>query len=339
MDDVTNGSNVENKSVTPSRSGRKPKLWLLPVLMAVVLVLGGTALLWDARTQAAQKFDMVREAPIVPQGRDRGEATQVANLAGDPQGHMFLLEFSSDGFPGRLQRFDEKNSADALVYKSRKKGQDLTDPVDVDCDAKGGITVLLQDGRLQLLDNNLNYLRTIQTKIVKGTAASVDSLGQIYVADQRANKVAIFDNNGRRVGELNVAAGAGDSLIYPSLLRVTPNDEIVVVEKTPAGLRARIFAKDHSLRLTFLLGKIADSPWIRIGVNAQDKMFVNDTMGALGMAVWDLESGKYFGAASQTKDGVQFVSPGCIGADRFTPDVYVHTVPGLVKCALPKANS
>jgi hypothetical protein len=328
------------RPAAPSRAlaaplpGRKPKLWIVPVGMLLVLVAVGVFLFAHARYLASLTFDMDRVGNIVPQGHDQGQATSVANLAGDPQGHTFVLESPVDG-PARLQRFDVQDSPDTLVYKPGKTGRDLSGATDVDCDSKGDVYVLLKDGRIQVLDNNLKYLRTIQTGILDATAASVDSSGRVYVADEVENKVVYFDANGRRTGEFG-APGEGDtSLVMPILLRVTPNDEILVVEDTPLGMRGRIFAKDLTLRKTFLVDKVQGSPWVRVGVNSQDKAFFNDPAGSIGVACWDLATGKYFGASETTKDGVKFVSPGCVGADRYTPDVYVHTVPGLITCMLP----
>lgn len=319
-------------------SGRKPRLWIVPVGMLLVLVAVGVFLFAHARYLASLTFDMDRVGNIVPQGHDQGQATAVVNLAGDPQGHTFVLE-SPAGGPARLQRFDIQDSPRTLVYKPGRSGRDLTDAVDVDCDAKGDVYVLLKDGRVQVLDNNLKFLRTVQTGILDASAASVDSAGRVYVADEAENKVVYFDANGRRTGEFG-APGEGDTpLVMPVLLRVTPNDEVLVVESTPLGMRGRIFAKDLTLRKTFLVDKLQGSPWVRLGVNSQDKAFFNDPGGSLGIACWDLATGKFFGASETTKDGVKFVSPGCVGADRFTPDVYVHTVPGLITCVLPAAGA
>lgn len=312
-------------------------MWLVPVCMLLVLVGVGAFIVGHARYLASLKFDMVREARIVPQGHDQGQGTNLVNLSGDAQGHMFMLE-SPAGGPVRLQRFDRQNSPDTLVYKPAKPGQDLTAAVDVDCDPKGDVYVLLQDGRIQVLDNDLKYLRGIQTGIAHAAAAVVDSEGRIYVADNADSKVLMFGPDGRRAGELG-APGKGDvPLVSPCLLRLTLDDELVVVENTPTGLRGRVFTKDHVLRKTFLVDKIQQTPWVRLGVNSQRKAFFNDQGGTLGIVCWDLVTGKYVGASQETKDGVQFTSPGSIGADRYTPDVYVHTIPGLIKCLLPSAG-
>ncbi|MGH7441648.1 MAG: hypothetical protein ACREKE_03125, partial [bacterium] len=125
----------------------------MPVCMAVVLVLVGAFLFWHARYLASLKFEMIRTARIVPQGHDRGETTEVANLSGDPKGDTFSLE-CPQGMTGRLQRFDQQESADSVVYQP-KRGQDINGPVDVDCDSHGIVYVLLKDGRIQVLSNDL----------------------------------------------------------------------------------------------------------------------------------------------------------------------------------------
>jgi DNA-binding beta-propeller fold protein YncE len=300
----------------------------------------GVFLFAHARYLASLTFDMVRVSAIVPQGHDQGQATGLANVSGDPQGHTFVLE-SEEGYPPRLQRFDAQDSPKTLVYKAERPGRDLKDAVDVDCDAKGQVYVLLKDGRVQILDNNLKYLRTLQTGIADAAAASVDSAGRVFVADEPENKVVYFDADGRRAGEFGGPADGGFSLNMPARLRVTPDDEILVVENSPLGMEARIFTKDFKLRKSFLVDKQPGSQWAKLGVNSQDKAFFNDSMAYPGNAIscWDLATGKYFGAAQGTKDGVAFINPGCIGADRFSPNVYVHTVPGLITCVLPPPDS
>ena len=316
-------------AAAPSRS----RLWIVPVLMLAVLAGVGAFLVWDARYLASLKFDMLRTARIIPQGHDRGEGTGLANLSGDPQGRMYMLE-SEQGYPPRLQRFDEQNSPDTLVYKADKPGRDLTKAVDVDCAPSGQVYVLLKDGRVQVLDGDLKYRGTIVTGIADAAAAAVNSHGRLFVADQPENKVVYFDN-GVRAGEFGVPGRDPVPLVSPLLLRVAKDDEVVVVEDTSTGLRARVFTPDLKLRKTFLVDKITYYPPVRMGINSQLKVFFNDPGGSLGIVCWDLKTGHYVGSAQATKDGVQFVNPGCIGADRYTPDVYVHTVPGLIKCVLP----
>ncbi|MGH7442514.1 MAG: hypothetical protein ACREKE_07580, partial [bacterium] len=191
----------------------------------------------------------------------------------------------------------------------------------------------------QVLSNDLVYQRTIQTKLVNCSALSLDSSGRIFVADKPENKVVIFSNDGRRSGEFGAPGDGGISLVSPVFLRVDKDDEVVVVENTATGLRGRIFSKDLVLRKTFLVDKIKYVDPVRMGVNGQLKAFFNDPAGTMGIVCWDLKTGRYFGSSQATKDGVQFVSPGCIGADRFTDDVYVHTIPGLIKCKLPVSGA
>jgi len=310
------------------------RLWVVPVVMLLVLA-GVGAFLWHhARYLASLNFTMVREARTIPQGHDRGQGTGLANLAGDKAGQLFMLE-SVGGVPVRLQRFDRQDSPDALVYTPAKADEDLSAAVDVDCDAQGTVYVLLADGRIQVLDNNLKYLRGIKTGINNPSALSVNSAGRIYVADQPDNKVVFFDAKGVRAGEFGAPGTGGATLVAPAHLRVTADDEVVVVENTETGLRGRIYRKDNSLRKTFLIDKIQNCPPVRLGVNAQKKAFFNDPQGSHGIVVYDLESGNYIGESQATKDGEQFISPGCIGADRFTASVFVHTVTGLIRCELP----
>jgi hypothetical protein len=319
--------------VAPAGGAKGSKMWMVPLVMLVALVLVGAFVVHHARYLASLKFDMVKTARVVPQGHDRGQATGLANVCADKQGQTFVLE--SDGTnPVRLQRFDAQMSPDTLVYQGTKAGQDLREAVDVDCDAQGTVYVVLRDGRIQVLDNNLKYLRTIVTGIFSPSAVSVNSAGRIYVADQQQNKLVFFDNKGLREGELGTP-GSGTPLVNPVLMRVTGGDEIVVIENTETGLRGRIFTKSHSLRKSFLVDKIKYAPPVRLGVNGQDKAFFNDTAGNHGIACWDLRTGDYFGESQSTKDGSQFVSPGCIGGSRYSATVYVHTVVGLIKCELP----
>lgn len=319
----------------PAQGGSKP--WLVPVLMLATLAIVGAVIFVISQQRAKMNFAMVREARNIPQGRDLGQSQALITAAGDKKGQTFVLE-GNEAVPSRLQRFDPQNGINPLIYKPTKPGQDINGALDLDIDAAGNAYLLLRDGRVQVLSNDLKWLRSFKTGIGRPEALAVNSLGRVYVAAPDDNRVVFFDTKGQREGEIS-QLGAGN-LVAPVRLRAAADEELVVMERTERGLRGRILRADHSLRKTFnVWEKLQNCPPVRLAVNGENKAFFNDHLGARGVVVYDINTGKLFGESQAAKDGEKFISPGAIGANRFNASVYVHTVTGLIKCHLPSPEA
>jgi len=312
---------------------KRRKAWLIPAVMAVVLALVGGQIYFKARYLASLKFDMGRVGRIVPQGADLGQSRSVLAVLADKEGHVFVHEDTPS--EPRLQRFDAELSQDSIVYKAAKPDQKLDASVDMDVSPEGEVFVLQKDGRVIVISNDLKYLRTLKLGVRSPTAIAVDSTGRIYVASSEDNKVSFFNAEGKPEGEFGAPGTQSGDLVNPNRMRVTADDELVVIERTENGMRGKIFKADHGLRKTFLVGDVKSCDPVKLGVTGDGKAFLNDHMGNRGIVAFDIKSGKFFGESQVTLDGQKFVNPGALGASRYSNKVFVHSVVGLMQCYVP----
>lgn len=326
------------KGAKPAKGGKAPakksKAWLVPVILLAVLGAVGGQIYLRARYLASLKFDMVRLARTVPQGRDRGQSQAVIAAAGDKADQTFVME-GNEGTPFRLQRFDKGQSPESIIFQPTKPDQMLNGAVDMDVDAIGQAYVLLKNGTVVVTTNDLKWVRTIKTGLQSANAITINSQGTIYVAAAEENKITYFDQKGGRLGEFGAPGTNTGNLVAPIRMRATPEDELVIVERGENGLRAKVFKADLSLRKTFLIENLQNCEPVKLGVNGENRAFLNDHMGSRGVIAFDLATGKFYGESQITKDGEKFISPGALGANRFTPTVFVHTITGLIKCSVP----
>jgi hypothetical protein len=288
------------KAPAPVPAKKKARLWIVPVVMVAVLLAVGTQIYLRARHLASLKFDMVRTGLIVAQGRDQGQAVGLVGIVGDKDDNAFVLE--DDGAKPRIQRFDQGLSPQTLVYTAARPDQALVSPMDLDVDADGNVHVLLKDGRVLSLSNDLQYRSQFHSGLQAVSSLTVNSLGRVYVASAAENKVAFF-SNGVREGEFGAPGTKSGDLAAPFRMRASAADEIMVVERIDTGLRAKVFRPDHSLRKTFLIDNLPVCEPIRLGINKQGIAFLNDHMGPRGLLAYDVQAGEFFGEAQATKDG------------------------------------
>lgn len=309
--------------------------WLVPVVMVAVLLGVGGQIYLRARYLASLKFDMMRIGRVVPRGSDRGQCLSVLSVAADKAGDVFVQEF--EGEEARLQRFDAMLSPETEIYKPAKPDQRIVEPADMDVAADGTVMVLLKDGRVQVISRDLKYLRTIKTGLQGPSGVTVDSTGRLFVTSMADNKVVFFDAKGTRAGEFGAPGTQTGDLVNPRRIRATKDDELVIIESTEKSIRGKIFKKDLTLRKTFLVENLQFCEPVKLGVTGDGKAFLNDHMGARAVVSFDISNGKFFGESQITKDGLKFISPGSLGANRYNSTVYVHSVIGLVACYPPTA--
>jgi sugar lactone lactonase YvrE len=310
------------------------KAWIITGVMVLVLLALGGQIYFKARAIAKLKFDMVRTGKTVPQGADRCQASALTAIAGDKQDNAWVLTGDAGTTP-RLQRFDPQASGNCQGYEPKKPEELIRDPKDMDTDAQGNAYVLTADGSVLVIGPDMKFQRLIRTGVMRPSALAVNSAGRIYVSSYEGNKVAFFTNAGQPEGEFGAPGTNSGDIIQPFRMRITANDRLVVLERTPTGLRGVVFNPEHKAVKRFLVDKAQDCIPLRMGINAENKLFINDHLGGRGVVVWDIDTGKFYGETQATKDGEKFVAPGAIGANKFTRSVYVHTVVGLIKCTLP----
>lgn len=325
---------AKNAKAAKGGKGKKSKAWLVPLIMLAVLAVVGGQIYFRARYLASLKFDMVRLARTIPQGRDKGQAQAVVAIAGDKADQTYILE-GNDSAPYRLQRFDKAQSPESIAYEPKKPEQAITGAVDLDADAAGDAYVLIKNGTVVVVGPDFKWKATLKSGLQSANAVTVDSAGQIYVASAEENKVVFMDGKGNHLGEFGAPGTNSGNLVAPVRMRATADDEIVVVERGDNGLRGKVFTKEHQLRKTFLIENLQNCEPVKLGVNGEGRAFLNDHMGSRGVIAFDLATGKFFGESQITKDGEKFISPGALGANRFNSTVFVHTITGLIKCSVP----
>jgi len=321
----------------PTGAAKPKKRWLVPVIMAAVLLGVGAQIYLRARYLESLKFDMVRVGRVVPQGADSGQSLSILAVATDKAGQVFIQE--AVGTEPRLQRFDKQLSAESITYKPAKPAEKIVEPAAMDVAPDGNVYVLLKDSRVLVISNNLKFVRSFKTGLQTPSAIGVNSAGRVYVAASQDNKIVFYDNKGALEGEFGAPGSSTGDLVYPGRMRITADDEIVVIERPESGLRGKIFKADHSLRKTFLIDNLKNCEPVMLGVTADGKAYLNDHMGSRGIVAFDIATGKFFGESQTTKDGQKFTNPGGLGASRFSNLVFVHSVQGLMACMRPDKES
>ncbi len=320
-----------NKSKAKGKSSSKA--WMITGLIVLLLAGLGFQTWFLARRQAKLKIDMIRAGKIIPQGRDKGQGSNVVAFEGDKQDNLYFLEGDAN-VPPRLQKFDAMGNYLAM-YEPKKPDQLLTGPVDVTTDAAGNAYVLVSDGRVLVMDKDLRWQRTFKVNAPNPVGLGVDTQGRIYIASEGANKIIVLSKDGKPEGEFGAPGTRTGDLVGPIRMRMTMDDHLVVMERLPTGPRLKVFSAERKVERMIEVKGLPLCPPTRMGVTADNKVYINDHMGSKGMVIYDLNNGKLVGSSQATKDGEKFVSPGAVGANKWTQSVYLHTVPGLIKCVLP----
>jgi hypothetical protein len=309
---------------------------LIAGVMFVALIALGLEIFSTAKKQAALKFDMVRTGKNIPQGMAAGQGQSPQGLQGDKDDDLFYLEGMGADLP-RLQKF---NAQVDLVgaYKPKKASEMLTGAVDIDVDQDGGPWILLKNGDIQVLDKDLNFVKTVSSHVNGPSGIGLGPDGRIYVSSQSENKVVMLNQEGIRAGEFGAPGTKTGDLASPVRMRVTQDGLIAIMELGSTGLHMKVFGQDLKLKTQFDLSKLSWGEPVRLGVNAEDRMFVNDPIGGRGLVMYDLKSGDFLGESQGTNDNQLFISPGACGANKYSSTVYVHTISGLIHCRMPVAG-
>lgn len=326
---------VKVKALTAKKSKKGGKTWIITGVLVGIFVLLAGETYFQMRRQAKLKFDMLRVGRVIPQGRDKGQGTAVVNLEGDKQDNLWFLEGDSNLSP-RLQKFDPQGGS-LGVYEPKKPEQLLLTPRDITTDAAGNAYVLMDD-HILIVDKDIKYAGSIKFNFPGADAIGIDSKGTLYIASDPFNKVLMLDRSGKVLGEFGAPGTHSGDLVGPIHMRVSRDDQVAVLERLPTGLRVKVFGPDHKLSRQFDIKDLQNSVPLKMGLNAEGNLFFNDPTGSRGMVVYDMNTGKFVGDSQATKDAEKFVSPGAVGANKWTSSVYLHTVVGLIKCVLPSSG-
>jgi DNA-binding beta-propeller fold protein YncE len=326
------GAKFERSATAPQAKTGRAGLSVTLILVAALVGLGVQSF-YVARAKAAMKYDFVRAGAIISQGLSDGQATGPTALAFDPQGNIFFLD-GQERSEMRLQKFD-RHEGFLGKYKPVRAEQVLGRAVAMDVDAEGGLYVLKAEGSILEMDNNLKFKDVVQVKVGDPDALAVGPDGKLYVASHSANKVQVFSADGGVMTEFGGAGTHSGDLASPVGLCFDGAGNLAVLEDLPDTPRVKVFDKNLKLQKSFRLLGLHLTPSTRIAADNQGRLFLNDPAGDSGIRVYNLDNGKQTGQVLGTAQGDLFVSPGAVGADRFTGTVYVHTIPGLIPCVVP----
>lgn len=321
-------------TAVPAKKG-KGGLFVALALLAVLAGLGGQAY-YVARAKAAMKFDFDRNGAILGQGVADGLGTGPQSIAGDAKGDVFFLD-GQEREVMRLQKFDA-NIKYVCKYQPTRADQVLGHAIDVDCDAKGNVYVLENNGVILTLDNDLRFLNTAKVQVNDPAAMAVSADGRIFVAARGDNKVQIFDGSGRSLGEFGAPGTKSGDLARPCKITFDGAGRLAVLEDTADVPRVKVFDKDLKLERSFRLVGVHLCPPLRIGADTLGLMYLNDFDGNKGILVYNLASGKQIGEVKGTSQGDVIVTPGSCGANHYAQRIYVHTIPGMIPCAFPAGH-
>jgi sugar lactone lactonase YvrE len=318
-------------SETTGRSG----LYVTLGLLAVLAALGGQAV-YMARARAAMKFDFIRKGDIIGQGLADGQGTGPKSLAGDSNGNVFFLD-GEDRSEMRLQKFDADMKFVAK-YKAAHADEALGHALDVDVDAKGDVFVLQAAGQVLVLDNNLRWLSAFKVAVNDPSCMAVSADGRVFIGSRGDNEVQIFQADGRAAGVFGAPGTDSGDVVSPARLTFDGEGRLAVLEDLPGVLRVKVFSKDMKEERDFKLADVPMCAPLRIAGDSRGLLYVNDFDGGKGVMVYNLDKGKEVGQVKGTNQGDLFITPGSIGANRFTGRIYVHTIPGLIPCAMPAGH-
>jgi streptogramin lyase len=322
-------------ATAPTAKKGRGGLYVALALVLALVALGAQAF-YVAKAKEAMKFDFVRNGPILGQGDADGLGRGPQSLAGDAQGNIFFLD-DQDRPEMRLQKFDQDMKF-VGKYKPLRPDQALIRALDVDVDAKGEVFVLEASGLVLALDNNLRFVNSFKIQVNDPSSMAVSADGHVYVASRGDSKIQIYDAAGRTAGEFGAPGTKSGDLASPVKLAFDGQGRLAVLEDLPDAPRVKVFDKDLKPERSFRLIGVHLSPPLRIAADALGLLYVNDFDGSEGILVYRLDKGKQIGAVKGTTQGEVFVSPGSVGADRYSERVYVHTIPGLIPCAMPPGH-
>jgi hypothetical protein len=318
-------------AAAPKAAGRKTGLVL--GALAVLLVAIGAQVFFLARHQAALDLNLVRVGTQIPYGMDQGQALSPQNLQGDKQDNLYFLEGMGGQAPGLL-KFDPLNRF-LVRYKPARPAEVLVDVADLAVSAQGAVYVLQKSGDIKVFDSELKFQRAFKVSVSAPTGMGIDSKDRLFISSMNDNKVQIFTATGAPAGEFGSPGSNTGDLASPVRLRVGADDLVVVLELLSDGLRLKSFTPDLKLKRQV---KVKDIPWseaMRMGLNADDIVILNDSATNKAVGFYDMRAGELRGYAKGTTDNILFLSPGSCGANEYSRSFFIHSVGGLTRALIP----
>ena len=315
-----------------AKKGKKggKKNGLIIVIGLVVLVLLMVEGFYLAKSQASQVIELVHMGPILEK-----TIPNTRYFTGDKQGNFYRLNGMNETW--KLQKYSPEFRFVA-EYKPvpGKVDQILQDAKSIAIDPEENVYVAQANGVVKVLDKDMKYVRQFATKVPDVLGIDLDSQGRIYLSSRGANKIAIFDNAGAYVSELGAPESSTGAIAQPSDIVIQPDDTVIFRESLSEGVRIRVLAPDLKPRKTFIIKNDKLKPWefMEMGVDPAGLLYFNDASDH-GIMIYDSKKGKLHGFSKATQDNQAIIAPGGMGVNKWTGDVYIDYIPGVMKCKLP----
>jgi hypothetical protein len=248
---------------------------------------------------------------------DKSGNFYIADDLSVPFGNTRIQKFGPDGKP--LAAFKPKNAREAIT-----NGHYLA------VDSKGRVFVREENtGGLVRLTPDLKYDTRWERKLDGTLGIAVNSKDQILVADGNTNSILFLDGDGGDISRLPLKK---DTVASTSRMQALDDGRIILFGGDAGKPVVRVVEKDGNLAKKFEIKDVSYCPFTLFGVDPQGRLYVNDLIGRLGVAVYNLE-GKYIGAAKTADNEFAFESSGGLCVSQWDGTVYMNTVTGIQKLA------
>jgi hypothetical protein len=309
----------------------KKKVGLIVGIVALVLVGLGVQGYVLARRQVAQNIELMQRGPILV-----STIPATRWLFGDKNGAF--LRLNGMGETWRFQKFNSAMQLEA-EYKPKNAIENFNNARGGTAAEDGTIFILQTDGKIKVLTPDLKYKETIDTRLGDTTSIDIDAQGRLWVVARSEGKIVLLDRQGNRLQELGAAESPTGMLSSPNLLVISPGTGLAyLMEGIPAGLRMKVLnTESFKVEKSFIVPeeKVRNFEYLGMGVDPQGRLFFNDHLGGNAVVIYDANKGKYIGSSKGTDTGQQIVAPGALGVNRYTGDIYVDFIPGVMRASMP----
>jgi hypothetical protein len=314
------------KAPVKAASPAKTK-WIVAILALVLIGLGAEGY-YMAKSQSSQSIELVHVGPIHPTS-----IPHPRSMKGDSEGNFLRLNGRADTW--KLVKYDASFLPKA-EFNPKGKDQVLVNAASVAADEQGNVYVAQSEGEVKILDKNLAFVSSFKTGQRDVTDLDVDGEGRIHLVSRAGNKVGIYGKDGALVTEYGTPESKGGGFANPSRIVIQPKSgRIVILETIATGTRVRMLNADLSPEKAFIIppDKMAYSEYTGMGVTPGGLAVFNDNEKSV--VFFNLAKGKFHGSARSTQDNQSIISPGSVGVNKWTGDIYVDFIPGVMKCSLP----
>jgi len=308
-------------------SAAAPKRSKALILVGLVLFIGIIAQ-GAIMMRANWKKNITLEARgiTVPMGRDAdGVMCCSKKLQADHKGNLVVLEESVVG--GRLQKFTREGKF-LVSYKPGKKDPAVGDGVDIACDSKDNVYVLMRESHtVHVLSPELKYLRSFQVNLANTGSIAINSKDEVLIGGSDTKVIGVHDLMGKEKARFD---GDKFKLGIPHRMTIGADDEVYVLNMASGNGNApevQVFSSEGKSLRHWMVKGLASNPYNTIAYHPGGFIFVNDNSGnslAKGLYIYT-KAGRGVGMASVGDNGSQFLNITSFTIDPSSGDIFLNT--------------